>query len=125
MITLGIYLIIKHIKFKFNSHIVLCLQPGSAISVTGSHSSASSRRGKTRNYRVVSNTSQIDENLFGKPSHVEKRQELLEQKWANDDISIEQLARERSAKRNSKNGKKKNSKETVQVITKDLIRNLM
>ena len=97
--------------------------PGSAISAAGSHSSSSSRRGKTKNYRVVSNTSQIDENLFGKPTHIEKRQEMLEQKWSNDDISIEQLARDRSAKRKTKNSKK--NKETVQVITKDLIRNLI
>jgi hypothetical protein len=61
--------------------------------------------------------SQIDENLFGKPTHIEKRQEMLEQKWSNDDISIEQLARDRSAKRKTKNSKK--NKETVQVITKD------
>ena len=46
---------------------------------------------------------------------------MLEEKWAdNGEVVIERQAKERSAKRN---GKKK--KETVQVITKDLIRNLM
>lgn len=107
-------------------NIILQFQPGSAISAVGSHSSASSasRRAKTKNYRVVSHSSQVDENLFGKPTHVEKRQEMLEEKWTNDDLSIEQLARDRSAKRKSK-GKKNKNKETVQVITKDLIRNLM
>ena len=51
---------------------------------------------------------------------------MLANKWSgniNDDITLEQMARERSAKRNRKNNKK--NKETVQVITKDLIRNLM
>ncbi|WAR05574.1 CFA45-like protein [Mya arenaria] len=97
--------------------------PGSAISAVGSSSSASSRRGKTKSYRVVSNHSQIDESLFGQPNHVAKRQELLENKWSGGDNRIEDLARERSARRNKKN--KKNNKETVQVITKDLIRNLI
>lgn len=96
--------------------------PGSAISAAGSSSSASSRRGKTKSYRVVSNTSQVDESLFGQPNHVTKRQEMLENKWSNDDNRIEDMARQRSANRNKKN---KKNKETVQVITKDLIRNLI
>jgi hypothetical protein len=41
----------------------------------------------------------------------------------NQETTIEDIARERSAKRNNRNSKK--NKETVQVITKDLIRNLM
>lgn len=103
-------------------------QPGSAISAAGSSaSSSSSRRAKTRNYRVVSHTSQVDETLFGVPNHVEQRNQMIKEKMNNvrdEGISIEELARERSAKRkNSKRGKK--DKETVQVITKDLIRNLM
>ena len=50
---------------------------------------------------------------------------MQQNKWANvnDDLSLEQMAMDRSAKRNKKNSKK--NKETVQVITKDLIRNLM
>ena len=47
---------------------------------------------------------------------------MLANKWT-DEITLEQMAAERSAKRNKKNNKK--NKETVQVITKDLIRNLM
>lgn len=102
--------------------------PGSAISAAGSSaSSSSSRRAKTRNYRVVSHTSQVDETLFGVPNHVEQRNQMIKEKMDNvrdEGISIEELARERSAKRkNSKRGKK--DKETVQVITKDLIRNLI
>ena len=49
---------------------------------------------------------------------------MLENKWSDDDNRIEEMAKERSAKRKGKNGKR-NNKETVQVITKDLIRNLM
>ncbi|XP_033758480.1 cilia- and flagella-associated protein 45-like isoform X2 [Pecten maximus] len=99
--------------------------PGSVVSAVGSQtSSASSRRGKTKNYRTVSNHSQIDESLFGAPNHVSKRQEMLQDKWNNNqEITIEQMARERSSKRKNGNGKK--GKETVQVITKDLIRNLI
>lgn len=99
-------------------------QPGSAISAAGSSaSSSSSRRAKTRNYRVVSHTSQVDETLFGAPNHVEQRNQMLKDKM-DQGISIEELARERSAKRKNSN-RGKNDKETVQVITKDLIRNLM
>jgi len=49
---------------------------------------------------------------------------MLENKWSGGDMTIEDMARERSANRRSKKNKK-NNKETVQVITKDLIRNLM
>lgn len=72
---------------------------------------------------MVSNTSQVDESLFGEAHHVSQRKEMLDNKWSGGDNKLEDLARERSAKRNKKN--KKNNKETVQVITKDLIRNLM
>ena len=58
---------------------------------------------------------------------MQQRGEILKEKFDINDneVTIEDLARERSAKR--KNRKKSNSsgKETVQVITKDLIRNLM
>jgi len=90
--------------------------PGSAISAgTGSGSQASSgaRRAKTRNYRCVALGSQVDESLFGntkprEPAH-------------NTETDIEKQAAKRSAKRSG--GKKK--RETVQVVTKDLIRNLI
>ena len=71
----------------------------------------------------MSNTSQVDESLFGQPNHVSKRHEMLENKWSADDNRLEDMAKERSARRNKK--KNKSNKETVQVITKDLIRNLM
>ena len=48
---------------------------------------------------------------------------MLENKWSADDNRLEDMAKERSARRNKK--KNKSNKETVQVITKDLIRNLM
>ena len=52
------------------------------------------------------------------------RKEMLADKWANrGGASIEVEAQQR---RNNRSGKsKKGNKETVQVITKDLIRNLM
>lgn len=95
--------------------------PGSAISVPGSSASSGSRRGKTRNYRVVSHTSQVDEALFGQSNTEKMRQEMLKDKWGNGETApIEMEAKRRHNKRSGKG-----SKETVQVITKDLIRNLI
>ena len=52
---------------------------------------------------------------------------MLREKWAQDggEMMIEQQARERSAQRNQPKRRNKSNKETVQVITKDLIRSLM
>lgn len=53
---------------------------------------------------------------------MKQRDELLENKWANGgEVVIERQPLQNN--RQSKN--KKGKKETVQVITKDLIRNLM
>ena len=71
----------------------------------------------------MSNHSQVDESLFGQPNHVSKRQNGIPEENTQE-ITLEELARQRSAKRNSKKTSLK-GKETVQVITKDLIRNLM
>jgi len=96
--------------------------PGSAISIPGSSASSGSRRGKTRQYRVVSHTSNVDEALFGGSNTEKMRQNMLKDKWENQGPApIEKQAAQR---RNNRSGKK-NSKETVQVITKDLIRNLV
>jgi len=93
--------------------------PGSAISASaGSQTSSSSRRARTRQYHVVAHTSQVDESLFG-TSQKDK------QKNGGPGPDIEQLARERSAKRLKNKKGNKHNKETVQVITKDLIRNLI
>lgn len=79
----------------------------------------------TKNYRVVAHTSQVDESLFG-GSHTEnRRQEMLEDKWRNTgtgdhEIVIEKMASDRAARLSAS----KNKKNVVQVITKDLIRNL-
>ncbi|XP_046342077.1 cilia- and flagella-associated protein 45-like isoform X2 [Haliotis rufescens] len=99
--------------------------PGSAISASNSSTSSASKRAKTRQYRVISNTSQIDESLFGQPNRVAKRNEMLKDMWTGErtqDVSLETLAKQRSDKR--RKGKSSN-RETVQVITKDLIRNLI
>ncbi|CAH1796262.1 unnamed protein product [Owenia fusiformis] len=93
--------------------------PGSAISYASGHSAGSSqsRRAKTRQYRTVSYTSQIDESLFGGAKPTEQRNDPLRDK---NEVIIERQAAQRK-----KNRKSKNNKETVQVITKDLIRNLI
>lgn len=98
--------------------------PGSAISYGsgGTHSSLSSSKRKNR-YRTVANNSQVDESLFGAPARVEQRNEMLAEKWKPDgEVTIERVAAARSAKRRS-GGKHK--KETVQIITKDLVRSLI
>ena len=108
-------------------NIKLCcfyLQPGSAISLgTGSHNGSTvSRRAQTRHYHVVSHTSQVDESLFG--DHNRNKQIKNRGKnmgGGNGETSIEREAARRSAKNKRKSG---SNKETVQVITKDLIRNL-
>ncbi|KAJ8315930.1 hypothetical protein KUTeg_005944 [Tegillarca granosa] len=106
-----------------SSQPVTSFQPGSAISVASTSSSA--KRAKQLNYRVLSNTSQVDETLFGQPNHVTKRNEMLQDKWQEEPVeTIEDIARRRSAQR-KKSKNSKNGKETVQVITKDLIRNLI
>ncbi|XP_074652941.1 cilia- and flagella-associated protein 45-like isoform X2 [Tubulanus polymorphus] len=106
--------------------------PGSAVSsVPSSYGSSGSRRAKTRQYRVISHTSNVDETLFGMPHHIQQRNQMLAEKWQNTDAdssnvdSIEKQARDRSAKRGIKSKKLSPKKETVQVITKDLIRNLV
>lgn len=82
--------------------------------------SGGTRRSKTRQYRVVSNTSQIDESLFGKSNSEKLRNEMLKDKWETHSAPIERQAKERKNNRN-----KKPKKETIRIITKDLIRSLM
>lgn len=93
--------------------------PGSAISFGSGQSggSSQSRRARTRQYRTVSYTSQVDEDLFGAP---QQQRSTMPQDTAGD-VVIERQAADR--KKNRRKGK--NNKETVQVITKDLIRNLI
>lgn len=99
--------------------------PGSAYSAaTSSHggSSSSSRRARTRSYHKVAHTSQVDESLFG-TSH---KDVLLTEKrnGQGDEIHIETQAQQRNTNR-KRRGNPNGKKETVQVITKDLIRNLI
>lgn len=101
--------------------------PGSAISAgSGSITSSSSRRAKTRQYRMVAPTSQVDESLFGEHHSTQKRHQKVEDRNREEapHNNIEQQAAERSQQRRS-GGKAKTKKATVQVITKDLIRNLI
>lgn len=99
--------------------------PGSAVSAgSGSQLSSGSRRAKTRHYYKVAATSQVDESLFGASHSQAKRAEMLQDKWRQDpdgDRVIEQEAAQRKQRRSGARSKR----ETVQVITKDLIRNLV
>ena len=91
-------------------------QPGSAISAHSSTGSSRSNRARTRQYRTVSHKSQVDESLFGqtnKPAKNRNNSHIVEE----EDIF--------TAPPQRKSGTRKPKKETVQVITKDLIRNLM
>jgi len=89
-------------------------QPGSAVSFGGSQTSSGSRRARTRQYHTVATTSQVDESLFGNSAK--------KQAPGGDPLTIERQAEARISKRKSSSGPKR---EVVQLVTKDLIRNLM
>jgi len=91
--------------------------PGSAISMHSSAGSTRSNRTKTRQYRTVSHKSQIDESLFGQ-SCKPVRNMNNSNTFAEDMFATEPQPQRRISN-------KKPKKETVQVITKDLIRNLI
>lgn len=84
------------------------------------HSSAGStksNRAKTRRMRIISRHSEVDETLFGTPSKGAKNVNVN-----NNDGGM--FATDYNPQKKS-SGLRKPKKETVQVITKDLIRNLM
>merc|ERR1712142_403728 len=83
-----------------------------------STSSTGSRRGKTRQYYTVSKTSNVDESLFGTPNNNSKTKSN-----AYNDLSDDPFASKRTPKGSGR--RKSDGKETVKVITKDLIRNLI
>lgn len=91
--------------------------PGSAISMHSSAGSTRSNRTKTRQYRTVSHKSQIDESLFGQSSKPVRNMNN------SNTFAEDMFATEPQPQRRISN--KKPKKETVQVITKDLIRNLI
>ena len=107
-------------------YVLYIYQPGSAISAgSGSITSSGSRRAKTKHYRAVAANSQVDESLFGTPHREQRRQQMLDRQLGEiPEVTIEREARERIIKRSAGKNKKP-ARETVQVITKDLIRNLM
>ena len=69
----------------------------------------------------MSHTSQVDESLFGEPHRSQPKKNGGERPTGGDS-PIEKEAAKRSAK--NKRNKHGANKETVQIITKDLIRNL-
>lgn len=91
------------------------------MSGSASHASSGSRRGQTRHYYRVAAKSQVDESLFGAGRNASAGQG----KGAGfgDTTTVEREAEERNRRRQS--GRQDGRKETIQVVTKDLIRNLM
>ena len=82
------------------------------MSFGGSQTSSGSRRARTRQYHTVATTSQVDESLFGN----------LPKKQGFCDIEKQAEARISNKRKSSGGGHKR---EVVQLVTKDLIRNLM
>lgn len=91
--------------------------PNSTIGSVESAGSNASRKSWTRQYHTVNKTSTVDESLFASPKKTRPGEE--------DPFST--ALTERSSRRRSGNGspaKKSDDAETIQVITKDLIRRL-
>jgi len=98
---------------------VIYLQPASALSGSASHSSGGTRRVRTRRYYKTASSSHVDESLFGFQKSAPQTEQL-------GGTSLERQAEERTSRRRSSSaGAAYGQKQTVQVITKDLIRNLM
>ncbi|XP_041373036.1 cilia- and flagella-associated protein 45-like [Gigantopelta aegis] len=93
--------------------------PGSTISASNSSASSASRRAKTRQYRTVSHHSQVDESLFGDRN--QNNQKNCAPLDNPQEVNIQKQARDRNRKKRTPY----QNKETVQIITKDLIRNLI
>jgi len=117
-------------------------------SQTSSTSSSTSRFKKQYRYRTTARSSQVDENLFGTPNKLQlitegtDRERTRERKvrgryfGTSDkvqlrdggvpaDADIRKQARERKAKRQRELSCDRNLKESIQLVTKDLIRNLL
>lgn len=85
-----------------------------------SSSSTSSRNRRHRQYRTVSDHSQVDETLFGQPNHVQLKQQ---NRSAGPLEEIQDNAIEQYEKRAGQKPTKE--KESVQIIMMDLIRSLV
>ena len=100
---------------------IINIQPRSVLSSDSASSTSSARRAKTRQYYTVSKTSNVDESLFGESNKtVRQRQQ--------QNSSPTQEMGSPGARRGSPSAsktKKRREKQEIQVITKDLIRNLM
>lgn len=91
-----------------------------SINTRVSSSSTSSRNRRHRQYRTVSDHSQVDETLFGQPNHVQLKQQ---NRSAGPLEEIQDNAIEQDEKRAGQKPTKE--KESVQIIMMDLIRNLV
>jgi hypothetical protein len=89
------------------------------LSGSAGHSSSASRRVRTRRYYKTASSSHVDESLFGFQKPTASAGNGLA-------TNLEREADERTTRRRSASaGAPVTQKNTVQVITKDLIRNLM
>lgn len=90
--------------------------PTSIVSGSASHSSGGTRRTRAPRYHKTASSSHVDESLFGfqKPSFNRV-----------PETNLEYEAQERTHQRSVSAGALSNEKNTVQIITKDLIRNLI
>ncbi|EDO38378.1 predicted protein [Nematostella vectensis] len=92
--------------------------PNSTVVSVDSAGSSGSRRSWTRQYRTVNKTSTVDENLFGSPQRTTKPRKQM----GGEELLVER--RSRSAPNATGRTPKTQEPETIQVITKDLIRRL-
>ncbi|XP_072049363.1 cilia- and flagella-associated protein 45-like [Amphiura filiformis] len=93
--------------------------PRSVLSMDSAGSSTSSaRRAKTRQYYTVSKTSNVDESLFGEPNKAARSR-------AQNSPTQEVVNTQRGSPSSSAKNSKRKEKKEIQVITKDLIRNLI
>ena len=71
---------------------------------------------------MIAPTSQVDESLFGAPHRDVQRQQMRDDRSHSADckLDIVKQADERTERR-----KNSSKKETVQIVTKDLVRQLM
>lgn len=95
--------------------------PRSVLSSDSASSTSSARRAKTRQYYTVSKTSNVDESLFGESNKTVKQRQQQNSSPTQD---MGSPGARRGSPSSSKT-KKRREKQEIQVITKDLIRNLI
>ena len=98
----------------------LNLQPGSTQSGSIAQASNGTRKYHTRRYYKTASCSHVDESLFG----FDRPQQAASASNSASGTCLEHQAQQRNVHRKSGNNSAP-PKQTVQVITKDLIRNVL